>query len=470
MNTKENKKSFEIENIKVEIKRNLDNFYKKRITISPESTHGRLIRIEVEAENIDVLSWLNNQKAEIRTYWSNRSRAFEMAGIGEAYLISIKENFDTSSVFEEMKNILSPEYKDLKFYGGFRFNKKRPCDEEWNLFGCCRFIIPRFEVYVNGAIVKFACNFFYDPKQKQQEHYSDLLKELDEVIFDDKAELKNGNYLETRHDFPNKDDWCRNVKTALRIFDHTDLIKIVFARKSTFTFRCNVNPIILVRNLKNANPDAYHFCFQPGNNDAFIGGTPERLFLRKGREILSEAVAGTRPRGKSPDEDMQFEKELLTSVKDIHEHHVVHLSIQMSMQRLCDSIETDQNIQIVKLAKLQHLKTSFKGYLAGHVTDPDIVEDLHPTPAVGGEPKEKAINKINELEKFDRGFYAAPVGWVGVDDVEFSVGIRTGLVQNNLLTLYSGAGIVKGSVPDEEWQEVENKICTFMNILKIHDK
>jgi menaquinone-specific isochorismate synthase len=98
------------------------------------------------------------------------------------------------------------------------------------------------------------------------------------------------------------------------------------------------------------------------------------------------------------------------------------------------------------------------------VTDAEVLLALHPTPAVGGYPRREALEEIRALEPFDRGWYAGPVGWIGAEGSEFAVGIRSGLVRGNSLALFSGAGIVAGSVPEDEWAEIEQKIGGFVRV------
>jgi menaquinone-specific isochorismate synthase len=115
----------------------------------------------------------------------------------------------------------------------------------------------------------------------------------------------------------------------------------------------------------------------------------------------------------------------------------------------------------MKLARGRHLRSKVHGTLREGVTDAVLLDALHPTPAVGGHPRDEALEEIRALETFDRGWYAGPVGWIGAEDSEFAVGIRSGLVRGGTLALFSGAGIVAGSVPDEEWAEIEQKIGDF---------
>ena len=107
------------------------------------------------------------------------------------------------------------------------------------------------------------------------------------------------------------------------------------------------------------------------------------------------------------------------------------------------------------------MRAKVRGTLLEGVTDAALLQALHPTPAVGGYPRGEALEEIRNLEPFDRGWYAGPVGWIGPEASEFAVGLRSGLVRGRTLALFSGAGIVAGSVPDEEWAEIEQKISDF---------
>ncbi|MCK5343874.1 MAG: isochorismate synthase, partial [Candidatus Heimdallarchaeota archaeon] len=213
------------------------------------------------------------------------------------------------------------------------------------------------------------------------------------------------------------------------------------------------------------NHRAYYFCFQPCSDAAFIGGTPEQLYYRSKNHIHTEAVAGTRKRGKTKAEDIRLEEDLISCEKDIREHRFVVDSIRNSMKKLGTHIKEQDKISILKLSRLQHLSMQFSGMLKDRIQDCDILESIHPTPAVGGVPSEKAMAEIENIEKFDRGWYAGPVGWIAKSEAEFAVAIRSGLVYEDELHLYSGAGIVQGSNYESEWEEVENKIEGFLNAL-----
>jgi menaquinone-specific isochorismate synthase len=116
------------------------------------------------------------------------------------------------------------------------------------------------------------------------------------------------------------------------------------------------------------------------------------------------------------------------------------------------------------LKETQHLISQFQGILKEGITDDVLLETLHPTPAVGGCPLNEALRAIDESETFKRGWYAGVIGTVGQNDCDFAVGLRSGRIDQKGLSLYSGVGIVEGSIPEDEWYEVDSKITTFMEM------
>jgi menaquinone-specific isochorismate synthase len=258
------------------------------------------------------------------------------------------------------------------------------------------------------------------------------------------------------------------VESALIEISAHDFEKIVLARKSKLQFSDKLNGFSIIENLKKLNPESTHFCIQIDEHNSFIGGTPELLYKRNNSRVFSVAIAGTRKRGSTEIEDERLEYELMSSEKDLREHRIVIDNVRDIMREICtDVIETD-TISVLKLARVQHLYTSFEGTLKKNISDIELISKLHPTPAVGGYPTEEAIREIARLEPFKRGWYAAPVGWISAEAAHFVVAIRSGLIYNNDLYLYSGAGIVAGSDPDSEWEEIENKLANFLRAINVN--
>lgn len=197
---------------------------------------------------------------------------------------------------------------------------------------------------------------------------------------------------------------------------------------------------------------------------------PEQLFHRKFLNISSEALAGTRGRGLNKDIDFQIGQDLLNSPKDDIEFTIVRESIRRKMKTICSNLVVDPVKTLRKLPRVQHLSALLSGKLRREADEFDILASLHPTPAVCGLPTEEARKFIVDNEIFDRGMYAGPVGWFGGSESEFAVGIRSALVGKGFSTLvYAGAGIVEGTDPSLEWEELNLKTSQFTKLLQYQD-
>jgi menaquinone-specific isochorismate synthase len=255
------------------------------------------------------------------------------------------------------------------------------------------------------------------------------------------------------------------IQWALRSIADGELDKVVLARKVALELESALDPFDVLHHLKAATPGCFHFAISPAEGPTFLGASPERLFRQRGRSVESEAVAGTGERGDTPEADAALWKELLNSPKERREHAFVQRAIREVLDGLCSSVEVPDTPSDLALTRGRHLHARVSGTLSSDVSTADLLDQLHPTPAVGGVPTEDALTAIRTQEPFDRGWYAGPVGWVGPDAAEFAVAIRSGLVQDAALTLFSGAGIVDGSVPAREWEEIEQKIGDFAVVM-----
>ena len=420
----------------------------------------RILRVEARMAHAKPLAWLRTQSSSPRTYWSGRDGDFEVAAVGMADLVEGDEIPDSASLRKRFATTLAASDRRARYYGGIRFDPGTEPDEDWKTFGGYRFVLPRFEMLVEDGVSKLVCNLVlpWDAHRADE-----ILEEIEDLSFEDYSPGVLPKPV-SRTDSPGWPGWKRNIERALAAFDEEKLGKVVFARRADFGFEDDLDPVLLAENLEDATPDCFHFYLEPEDGTVFVGASPERLFRREGREVRSEAVAGTRPRGDSEVADAELGEQLLGSAKDLSEHSYVRDSIGETLGNLCETLEIEERLSEMKLARGRHLVSRARGTLREGVTDWDVLEALHPTPAVGGHPKEEALEEIRASEPFDRGWYAGPVGWVSADAAEFAVGIRSGLVSGRTLRLFSGAGIVAGSVPEEEWAEIEQKIGDFTRI------
>ncbi len=419
----------------------------------------QIVTLSVTVPKTDPLLWLRRQQGQLRAYWAGRDHAEAIAMVGTADLLE-GDRLDMPALQASLATRWEMSAVPVRYFGGFRFDPAEPVDAAWQSFGAWRFVLPRFMLTSTAQATTLTCHMYLP---RDHANAGAILDELHRLVWDASKEAPALPSLLYREDVPDAAGWDANIRTALDAFCHTRLSKVVLARRSTLGFSKAIDPMQVLQRLRDEAPNRFHFAFDYGG-PVFLGATPERLLKVEGRNVWSEAVAGTRPRGTSDADDDNFRDELLHSEKDQREHEFVRLSIKDTLSRCCETLEIHKAATDLKLSQGRHLFSPGHGRLRPDVTPLDLVEALHPTPAVGGYPHAEARDMIAELEGFDRGWYAAPVGWISEDAAEFAVAIRSGLVRGKALDLFAGAGIVRGSDPDSEWQEIEQKISDFMRV------
>lgn len=214
----------------------------------------------------------------------------------------------------------------------------------------------------------------------------------------------------------------------------------------------------------NARHDNFLFACKRGGI-VFISASPERLLRVSGRRLETESLAGTRPRGATPDADDRCAAELLQSEKDLLEQRIVTEHLETRLQDVgCSGIELSPPL-VRKHAAAQHLCTEIRAQLPPKLSADLLLSALHPTPAVCGQPADAARELIRTLEDVPRGYYGGAAGCVTAHEAELAVGIRSALLDHNRALLFAGAGIVAGSDADAEWQETEIKLQPMRNAL-----
>jgi menaquinone-specific isochorismate synthase len=461
----------------------MDALRRQLISRSANKSGHELVRAEVAVEPRDILSWLFAQEATEKMYWRNPGGDLESAGIGAVDIIKATGPVDAKSVFRKIEATLSSVAVDARYYGGFRFDMGADGalrEDHWKQFGSARFVLPQVELMRRGRETTLAVQCRPDDivttlRQAQGEVFAqsgrstqgDEATQGDVATRDDRDEDAFSKPLPRvvlRRDWPEKSGWNDGVRQTLSRIRSGVIRKLVLARRVTLTTDSLVPVLVLLRNQSISDNQTTLFAFAPGDRTVFIGATPELLYQRVGRAIWSEAIAGTRVRGTGPADDARLADELRHSKKDLVEVELVRDGIRQALGPRCESLKIDNAPQAIRTMSVQHLKFGIQGVLCEGVDDAELLMALSPTPAVGGWPKEGAARLIAELEPFDRGWYAGPVGWVSREGAAFAVAIRSALVRGNEVDLYSGAGIVAGSDPDSEWRELETKIGPYVRM------
>jgi isochorismate synthase len=258
------------------------------------------------------------------------------------------------------------------------------------------------------------------------------------------------------------------VEEAVRRIRGGLLSKAVLARTIEVAAARTLDPKRLLHRLRAADPPCFVFGAPTGAGSALVGASPELLVSRRGTDVRTTPLAGSAPRSGDPDEDHANAEALRVSAKNREEHHIVVEAVADALGRFCDDLNHDLEPVLLPTANVWHLATRFRGTLRDPtVSAVDLVAELHPTPAVCGTPRDAARTAIADLEPFDRGRYAGPVGWMDVNgDGEWAIALRCAELEGEHATLYAGAGIVRDSDPASELDETQRKFRAFLDSLR----
>ncbi|MBN1561882.1 isochorismate synthase [candidate division KSB1 bacterium] len=442
--------------LEIALKRTLDSLPSGRFS-------GTTIqRATIKTSGIEPIPWLDAQDRHSKLFWSRRDKSRTTAGCGAVHHIIS----DSLAVLSDIRHYLIHADRDIRYFGGMRFDPAQAVGDEWLPYAKFRFFVPRFELTNTKDCQTLSINFFISPRDDLAELYAELKRDVAKLKPPESADRRLPAILELSEQ-PDREQWGQMLETALAAIRRRELEKIVLAGKTLLTFQHPLHPLHLLQQLLQKNGHTFHFSFQFQHGVNFLGMSPECLFQRSGDSMLTEAIASTRPRGKTAGEDARLAREMSKSDKDLREHRWVKKMIVDRLTPFCDQIDETANENLLKLSHVQHLMSEFRTSLRPGVQNEQLVEALHPTPAVGGYPKNPAIERIAQLEPFDRGWYAAPVGWVSQDEAEFAVAIRSALVEEKKLHLFAGSGIVDGSDPHREWEEKRNKAQNFLQLFGV---
>lgn len=431
---------------------------------SADAAERQVRRIEVAVEGVDPLAFLSAQPRGVRAFFRTRDGVTSVAMVGSA--LGMTEGrpagFDTFGA-PELQAILAADPSINALLVG-RFDADREPGIEWAPFGRTQVIVPAVELRTIAGRTTLAATFVGDglpthhalARLTSAEHRHDPQASVPEYT---------PGFGATGGTDSSEEAWTVAMRATLAEIGAGSVRKIVLARTRTFTLNEPADPCELLSRLGESEPGTYQFMFEPAAGVAFVGASPERLFRREGTTLESEAVAGTRPRGETPDADWAQAEDLFGSEKDRREHALVLDRIRERLDGVVASLRVARGARLLRLARVQHLCTHVEATLAEGVSDAELLARLHPTPAVCGQPAERAKTIIRACEPFDRGLYAGPIGLLGAV-TEVCVGIRSALVVGESVVAFAGAGIVAGSDAAEEWRETEHKLATIERLVR----
>lgn len=369
------------------------------------------------------------------------------------------------SIFEEWLKYKSninlihfeSEYHHLKICGGFQFSSHQK-DDRWRRFGLNHFVLPE-------VLISFEEDQTYITYTVSKEDFSmeDLKAEIKRVLNAEKEPLKPISDVKRIEDIF-KDEWKDIVSDVVNAMNEDE--KVVLARRRIVRFEEDIPVYTVINQALENEKNSYLFVLESGE-DTFLSQTPEQLMRVKDGVLKTKAIAGTIKRSFDEEEDLKQIEDFLNDPKNLQEHQFVVDSILEDTESYIESIDYNKEPKLLKNDHLYHLLTEFKGPLStkGYIS---LIDRLHPTPALGGFPKEKALEFIEKHEFGTRGLYGAPVGFIDVyNDCEFIVAIRSMLIKDVGALLFAGCGIVYDSIPEKEIEETALKFMPMMKALGV---
>jgi salicylate biosynthesis isochorismate synthase/menaquinone-specific isochorismate synthase len=409
--------------------------------------------------------------------WEQPDRGFALAGMGVAREASSRGarrfaevartagETGRDAVLDEPPGL--PAGAGPVWLGGFAFDPEGGGSATWSSFEPGSLFLPEVSLCRRGERCFLTVNAIVGPGEDAERRGAELAARLAGLRADASLPLLDPHPTarpEISSARPPRAFEDAVEKATARIAAG-EMQKVVLAREVIVTAAAAHDPAPIFGAMREQFPAC--FCFCAGTPEAaFIGASPELLVRRSGAGVSTVALAGSTRRSSDPAVDDHLGERLMRSDKDRREHRIVAERIVRRLRPHAVWVEAGPEPEIVRVANIQHLATPVIAQLAEPRSAIELAGMLHPTPAVGGEPWPDAAAALTELEQMDRGWYAAPLGWMdATEDGEFCVALRSALLRDRDAHLFAGVGVVAGSDPESELAETETKLQAMLPLL-----
>jgi isochorismate synthase len=410
------------------------------------------------------------------TLWLQPIDGFSLVGIGSAWSVRADGPERFGEVALEWERVLAgariggdastARAVGPLLIGGLGFTGEVPADAAWAPFGAASLSVPELLLlqtpggrWLTASFLQSGTTGPSEPDRLQHlwhELAAGANEAADAMTGPSSGALAVPLAIAAEH--PDRRTWDHLVDRFAGAVGRGRLDKVVLARRLDVTAPVDIDVIAAVRRLTSGSPTSTTYAFARGGS-VFVGATPERLISTQGKEFQTVAIAGSIRHVDDAGEEAVLAAELLASDKDREEHEIVVEMLRTNLEPVATELHVAPSPVVATFGTVQHLVTTVTGRLRDRAGILSLAGLLHPTPAVGGEPRGLALELIAEHEGFERGWYAGPIGWVGADgDGEFVVALRCGVVSGSTAALFAGCGIVADSDPAREWEESRNKM------------
>ena len=398
--------------------------------------------------------------------WLQPIDDFAMVGVGEAWSVRAEGPDRFGAVAAAWERRLAGSRSNgaagPRLVGGRGFTGEVPDGAPWSPFDAASMVLPGLLAVHRGDSAVLTTSFIDDGTPDRQAGLERRWSELVGAAAAARPGQGTSNRapapLSVVGEHPDRVTWDRLVDRFAGAVGRGRLDKVVLARRVDLKAAEEIDVVGAVRWLAAASPNSTTYAASRGGS-VFFGATPERLVASQNKDFQTAAIAGTIRHDEDPAVEVALAAELLASDKDREEHEIVVDALRSMLEPVAADIRIGSIPVVARFGTVQHLVTTVSGRLKDRAGILSLAALLHPTPAVGGEPRDLALELIADNEGFERGWYAGPIGWVdSAGDGELVVALRCAVVSGRSAALLAGCGIVADSDAAREWEESRNKM------------
>ncbi len=435
-----------------------------------------LVSATTAVPRCDALSFYERGASLVRArvFWSSPNAERTVAGVGEAATLTVGGPSRFADAAIAWRNLTDGMLVDAETdalasgpvaLGGFAFDPLRPTTELWRGYPAGLLTVPRYVLTATAGQAWLTVNALVWPDGASSAE-SDVVERVRSLLEGPDVDAAPSAEHPPRVDeLCQSGEWKELVRTAVERIRHGELEKVVLARACHARAGARLSPSRVLRRLREDYPGCFLFAIDRGER-CFLGASPEQLVSLGQGTVQTMCLAGSTARGATAEDDRRLGDDLLASAKNRSEHAIVARGIRERLAGAGVDVGPIGPPTLLRLRNIQHLYTP----IVGRVTDGrgvlDLIALLHPTPSVGGQPRDVALRLIREREGLDRGWYTGPIGWVdGRGQGEFTVAIRSALLSGAEATVFAGCGIVADSDPESEFAESCLKLKPILSAL-----
>jgi isochorismate synthase len=435
-----------------------------------------LVSATVAVPVVDPIALYAAGRSKGASLWLQPSGGLGLVGIGSAWSITSRGPERFGVVSDAWSGLLegalidvgdSPRGSGPLLVGGFSFDDAVSTSATWTAFEPASLELPRLLLTTTPSGAWLTISVLSTPGRSSRREASRAAGTWDEIAEAARMPLPlpRAETLRVTERRPEAPAWHDAVARLAGAVGRGRLDKAVLSRRVSLAATGAIDVSAVLRRLENSAADSTVFAISRGAG-TFVGATPERLVSLQQGTLRTMAMAGSAARGGDAASDDALGVALLESDKEREEHAVVVTMLREALEPVTERLEIPARPSVERFRHVQHLVTPIVGSLVEDADVITVVGRLHPTPAVGGTPRELALELIADEEPHERGWYAGPLGWIDRHgDGEFVVALRSGLISGDRATLFAGCGIVADSDPQREWAESSTKLLALGSAL-----